>query len=101
MRAPDAEHLARLERAALADLADAADVGDDEVDRLRHLQAESGVAKVARGHAVVDPPARLGLTLGNAGVDVLGHVGEEGDDVVVERCLELVDALDLEGGPLA
>jgi hypothetical protein len=41
----------------------------------------------------MDPLARL--------ADVLRHVGEERDDVMVQRGLELVDALDLEGGPLA
>jgi hypothetical protein len=32
---------------------------------------------------------------------VLGHVGQEGDDVVVGLGLDLLDALDLEGGALA
>ncbi len=44
------------------------------------------------------PAARLGVVLAETGVDVLGHVGEERDDVVVGDGFELVDALDLERG---
>ena len=98
MRAAHAEGVALLERAALADLAEPADVGDEDVDRLRHLVAQRRVAQVRAGHAVVHPAARLGVALRDAGVDVLGHVGEERDDVVVGDGLELVDALDLERG---
>ena len=47
------------------------------------------------------PAAGLGVVLGEAGVDVLGHVGEERDDVVVECRLDLVDARDLERGGVA
>ena len=101
MRAADAEHVARLERAALADRAEAADVGDEDVDRLRHLVAQRRVAEVRAGHAVVHPAARLGVVLAEAGVDVLGHVGEERDDVVVGDALDLVDARDLERGGVA
>ncbi len=46
----------------------------------------------------MDPAAGLGVVLAEIGVDVLGHVGEERDDVVVGDGFELVDALDFERG---
>ena len=56
------------------------------------LHGEAGVEHVGRGHPLVDE-ARLGA-------DVLGEVGEEGDDVVLGLALDLVDARDLEGAAL-
>ena len=46
------------------------------------------------------PAGRLGVSLGNLGVDVGTHVREEGNDVVVGDCLNLVDFLLVEGGML-
>ena len=48
------------------------------------LQRQPGVEHVARGHPVVDVLARV--------ADVLGHVRQEGDDVVVGRLFDLGDA---------
>ncbi len=98
VRAADAQGVALLERAALADLAEPADVGDEDVGRLHHLVAQRRVAQVRAGHAVVHPAARLRVICRETRVDVLGHVGEERDDVVVGDGLELVDARDLERG---
>ena len=53
------------------------------------LQRQAGVEHVRAGHAVVDVLARL--------ADVLGHVGEEGDHVVVGRLLDLGHPRRLEG----
>ena len=80
--AAGAEGVALLEGTALADLAKLADVLDDEVAGLGELVAEGGVAKVRAGHAIVDPTAGLGSVSRDVGVDVLLHVGEEGDDIV-------------------
>ena len=64
------------------------EVGEQQVGRLRQLHREAGVEHVRRGHALVDE-ARLRP-------DMLGEVGQEGDDVVLGLALDLVDALDLE-----
>ena len=47
------------------------------------------------------PTAGLFPTLGDVGVDVLGHARGEGDDVVVRDLLDLVDALNREVGVVA
>ncbi len=59
------------------------DILDQEIGGLRQLHAEAGVEHVRRGHALVQE-ARLRT-------DDLGHVGEEGDDVVLGDPLDLVD----------
>ena len=55
--------------------------------RLHHLHGEGGVDNIAAGQAEVEPAA-------GGRADVLGDVGGEGDDVVVERALQLFAALD-------
>ena len=87
----DAERVALLERAAAADLSEFAHVLDDDVGRLDELVAQGGVTQVGAGHAVVDPAAGLGVPLGHVGVDILAHVGEERDDVVVGHGLDGID----------
>ena len=93
VRAADAERVLELEGAALARLAQLLDVFQDEVDGLRDLVGERGVAQVGRRHAVMYPTARGLGALRHVGVDVLGHVRGEGDDVVVRHLLYLVYAL--------
>jgi hypothetical protein len=57
------------------------------------LHVEAGVEHVRRGHALVH----------EAGIrpDDLGEMGQEGDDVVLGFPLDLVDAVDVEGGGAA
>ena len=78
-----------LEGAALQRREQGVDVGDQDVGGAAELHGEAGIEHVRRGHALMDE-ARLRT-------DVLGEVGQEGDDVVLRLALDLVDARDLEG----
>ena len=98
VRAAHAQRLLELEGAALARLAQLLDVLKNDVDRLRDLVAERRIAQVGRRHAVVHPAAGRLLALRHVGIDVLGHVRGERDDVVVRHLLDLVDALHGEVG---
>ena len=69
------------------------DVCDQQVGGAHELHVEAGVEHVGRRHALVDE-ARLRP-------DDLGEVGEEGDDVVLDLALDLVDPRDVEHGVLA
>ena len=82
-----------LEGAALERGVSAVDVGDEKVGGAHELHVEAGVEHVGRGHALVHE-ARLGP-------DDLGEMGEEGDDVVLDLALDLVDAGDVEFRVLA
>ena len=86
-----AERIALFESAALADHAELLDVLDNQVTGLSKLIAQSRITQVGAGHTIVNPAARLGLALRNIGVDVLLHVGQEGDDIVARDFLDLVD----------
>ncbi len=66
------------------------EAGREDVRGARELHREAGVEHVRRGHALVQEP---GLR-----ADDLGDMGQEGDDVVLGGALDLVDALDVEGG---
>ena len=101
MRAAGAEGVAFLKGATLADLAELLDVLDDDVGGLNELVAEGGVAEVGARHTKVHPAAGLGLALRHVAVDVLAHVGEEGDDIVVGDRLDGVDLLLVKGGVVA
>jgi hypothetical protein len=69
------------------------DVGQQQVGGAGELHGKAGVENVRRGHALVDE-ARIRA-------DELGQMGEEGDDVMLGDALDLVDALDIEGGAAA
>jgi len=88
VRAPHLHRVAELEGASLQDCAERSQVFLEDRRGALDLQGEAGVEHVARGHAVVD------VLTGAA--DILGDVGEEGDDVVVRRRLDLGDAGDVE-----
>ena len=92
-----AERVTLLECTPLADLAKLLDVLDDDVGRLDKLIAQSGVAQIRRRHAKVHPAAGLGLALGNVLIDILAHIGKEGDDIMVGYRLDGVDLLLVEG----
>ena len=49
----------------------------------------------------MDPAAGLGVPLGHVGVDMLAHVGEERDDVMVGHGLDGIDLGAVERGVLA
>lgn len=59
------------------------DIIDDDIERLGHLIAKRRIAEIGTGHPVMDPLA--GLT------DMLGHIGEKRDDVMIERRLEFIE----------
>ena len=101
MSAAGTERVALLKGATLANLAELLDVLDDQVAGLGELIAQSRVSQVGAGHAVVNPAAGLGLALGNVGVNVLLHVGQEGDDIVARDLLDLVDLCLLKVGMVA
>ena len=69
------------------------EIGEQEVGGAHELHVEAGVEHVGRGHALVHE-ARFGA-------DDLGEVGQEGDDVVLDLALDLVDARDVELGVAA
>ena len=96
-----AERVALLEGATLADLAEFFDVLDDKVTGLGELVAQSRVAQIGAGHAIVNPAAGLVVALGNIGIDVFLHVGQEGNDVVARDFLDLVDLCLLKVGMVA
>ena len=96
-----AERIALFESAALADHAELLDVLDNQVTGLSKLIAQSRITQVGAGHTIVNPAARLGLALRNIGVDVLLHVGQEGDDIVARDFLDLVDLCLLKVGMVA
>ena len=95
------ERIALLEGTTLADLAELLDVLDNQVTGLGELVAQSRIAQVGTGHAVVDPAAGLGVALGNIGVDVLLHVGQESNNVVARDFLDLIDLCLLKVGMVA
>ncbi len=68
------------------------EVGEQQVARLGELQRQAGIEHVGRRHPLMD----------DAGVrpDMLGEVGEKGDDVVAGLALDRLDALDLEAAAL-
>ena len=101
MGASGAERIALLEGAALADHAELLDVLDNQVTRLSKLIAQSSITQVGAGHTVVNPATRLGLALGNIGVDIFLHVGQEGDDIVARDLLDLIDLRLLKVGMVA
>lgn len=101
MGAAGAERIAFLEGAALADLAKLLNVLDNQVTCLSKLIAQSRIAQIGACHTVVNPAARLGLALGNIGVDIFLHVGQEGDDIVARDLLDLVDLCLLKVGVVA
>ncbi len=75
-------------------LAQQLDVLDEHVGGLHHLHGEGGIHHVAAGQAEVQPAA-------GGRADVLGDVGGEGDDVVIERALQLFAPLQAERGALS
>jgi len=67
------------------------DIPEQNVARLLKLHGKAGVEYVARGHALMRE-ARFGSHM-------LGEAGEEGDHVVLDLALDLVDARDVEAAP--
>ena len=101
MSAAGTERVALLKGATLANLAELLDVLDDQVAGLGELVAQGRVAQIGAGHAIVNPAAGLGVALGNIGIDVLLHVGQEGNDVVARDFLDLIDLRLLKVGMVA
>ena len=65
------------------------DVGNENIGGANELHVQAGVEHVGRGHAEMHE-ARVGA-------DDFGEMGEEGDDVVLDLALDLVDARGVEG----
>ena len=101
MSTAGAERVALLEGTTLANLAELLDILDDQVAGLGELVAQGRVAQIRAGHAIVNPAAGLGVALGNIGIDVFLHVGQEGNDVVARDFLDLIDLRLLKVGMVA
>ena len=101
MSAAGTERVALLKGATLANLAELLDILDDQVAGLGELVAQGRVAQIGAGHAIVNPAAGLGVALGNIGIDVFLHVGQEGNDVVARDFLDLIDLRLLKVGMVA
>ncbi len=91
VRAPDLHRVAKLEGAPLEHLAQGDEVALQQLAGALDLQRQTGVEHVGARHAVVD------VLRGVA--DVLGHVGQKGDDVVVGGLLDLGHPGGVKGGP--
>ena len=79
---------------ALAGFAELLHVGQNNVERLRDLVRQRGIAQVGRSHAIVHPTAGLFFAFGNIGIDVFSHVREERNNVVVRHGLNLGNTID-------
>ena len=90
VRTADGDGVLVLEGPPLQGRQKRVDVGKEKVGGAHELHVEAGVEDVGGGHALMD----------EAGIrpDDLGEMGEEGDDVVLRRPLDLVDAVDVEFG---
>ena len=86
--AADRRRVAELTRAALEHRQQRVEVGDHQVGGARQLDAEARVEDVRTRHPLMDEARRI--------ADMLGQVGQEGDDVVPRLALDRVDPRDLE-----
>ena len=89
--APDHRRVLVPEGALPDRLQEVEEVRADEVARVAHQDGEGGVHHVRGGEPVVQPAP--------LGPDALGDAGDEGDDVVLDLPLDLLDAGDVEAGP--
>ena len=89
--APHLHRVAKLEGAPLEHLAEGDEVALEKPAGTLDLQRQTGVEHVRARHAIVD------VLRGVA--DVLGHVGQKGDDVMVGGLLDLGDAGGVKPGP--
>ena len=74
-----------LSAATLHDIEDRVQGLQDELTRLLELHSQRGVEDVGARHALVEVAGRL--------TNHLTHASEEGDQVVLERSVQLVDAV--------
>ena len=88
--AADAHRLLVFARALFEGGEQPVEIGEQQVAGLDELHRKAGVEHVGRGHALVDEACLR--------ADMLGEIGQKGDDVVFGLRLDLVDAGDF---PLA
>ncbi len=69
------------------------DIGDEQVGGAHQLDVEAGVEHVGRRHPLMHETRFR--------TDDFRQMGEEGDDIVLDLALDLVDAGDVERGVLA
>src|SRR5260370_34852246 len=87
MGGADSQGMLVLEGTAPQHRKQCVEISHQDVGRLRQLHRKAGVEHVARRHALMDK-ARIGA-------DMLGEIGQKGDDVMVGLPLDLIDACDL------
>ena len=83
-----AQRVLVLEGAAFQCLEKRVDVVEQQARRAVELNRETGVEHVGRGHALMDEPRLV--------ADMLGEIGQEGDDVVLGLALDFLDARDVD-----
>ena len=81
-----------LEGALLQRHQDPIDAGQQQVRRVHQLDIEARIQHIRRGHALVQEAGFV--------TDMLGHIGEEGDDVVLYFALDFINPVDVERGAL-
>ena len=89
MTPPDHDGVAVLQRTPLQHPPELPGGLSQEGPRPLELEGEGSVEHVRRGHAEMDVLGRV--------AHILGHVGQEGDHVVLGRLLDLEHAGDVEG----
>jgi hypothetical protein len=93
--AADDGSVLELEGAFSQDIGEGYDAGADDGGGFFNLEGLRGVDYVGGGEAVVEPAGVFGI------VDVFGYGGGEGDDIVADFGLDLVDVIDGEGSVVA
>ena len=88
VRAADGRRELVFARAPLERGIERVDVGNENIGGANELHVQAGVEHVGRGHAQMHEP--------RVGPDDFGEMGEEGDDVVLDLALDLVDARGIE-----
>ena len=93
VRAADGRGELVLAGAALERGVEFVDVGDEQIGGAHQLDVETGVEHVGRRHPLMHETRFR--------TDDFRQMGEEGDDIVLDLALDLVDAGDVERGVLA
>ena len=93
MRASNAKRIALLKRTLLANFCTALHPTNQNIARLRELITKRSIAKIGRGHSVVNPPAWLGCAMRDFGVDIRAHIREKCNYVMIGHRFNLIDFL--------
>src|SRR5581483_523187 len=98
MGAPDLHSVFELERAPLERQRECLQVVENDFRSAANLKGLCRVDHVVRGQTIVEPSRSAGMS---SGCHAFGHRRGEGDDVVPNLALDVVNALEVEAGVLA